>query len=383
MRPADLSASVGARAPRDADKARIAALLARARRDVDDGLLPSCQLALAHNGELIVDETYGAPADSRYVTFSVTKAFAAAIAWLLIGEGVLSDRTRIADVVPEFAAEGKAAVTVEHLLTHTAGFPRAPMRPEEGADRGRRVERMSTWRLDWTPGTQTEYHATSAYWALVEVIDRVTGSDFRRLFAERVAAPLGLPRLQLGPPPPEQGDVRPIVAVGDVEEGGATLGDHVKETGEHLLLRFNEPAVLAAGVPGAGGVGRAADVALFYQALLHDPDGLWTPDVLTDATSHVRNTLVDPLFKVAANRTLGLVVAGDDGHAVVRGFGRSASPYAFGAQGVGGQIAWADPATGLSFCYLTNGLDADVVASFTRSAKIAGLAGRCAAGTHG
>jgi CubicO group peptidase (beta-lactamase class C family) len=62
----------------------------------------------------------------------------------------------------------------------------------------------------------------------------------------------------------------------------------------------------------------------------------------------------------------------------VRGFGRGNSARAFGAQGVGGQIAWADPAAGLSFCYLTNGLDADVVASFTRSAKLAGLAARCA-----
>jgi CubicO group peptidase (beta-lactamase class C family) len=44
--------------------------------------------------------------------------------------------------------------------------------------------------------------------------------------------------------------------------------------------------------------------------------------------------------------------------------------------GVGGQIAWADPDTGLSFAYLTNGIDADVVSSFTRSAKLAGLAAR-------
>lgn len=365
------------------DERALAALVARARRDVDDGVLPSCQVALAVHGELVVDETFGAPADARYVTFSVTKAFTAALAWLLIGEGALSDSTRVSDVVPEFAANGKGAVTIEHLLTHTAGFPRAPMRPEEGADRTQRVERMSTWRIDWPPGTQTEYHATSAYWALVEVIDRITGADFRALFTERVATPLGLSRLRLGAPPDGHADVVPVVAVGEVEDGGASLGDHVKETGEEFLLRFNEPAVLAAGVPGAGAVGSAADVAMFYQALMHNPGDLWSADVLADATSRVRNTLVDPLFKVAANRTLGLVVAGDDGHAVVRGFGRSVSARAFGAQGVGGQIAWADPDTGLSFSYLTNGLDADVVASFTRSAKIAGLAGRCAAGVDG
>lgn len=354
------------------------ALVARSRRDVDDGLLPSCQIALAQHGELVVEETFGAPADARYVTFSVTKAFTAALAWLLIGDGLLRDTTAVCDVVPEFATEGKTGVTVEHLLTHTGGFPRAPMRPEEGADRARRVERFATWRLDWPPGTRTEYHATSAYWVLVEIVDRLTGSDFRRVFADRIATPLGLPGLALGAPVGAQQGIPPIVAVGEVADGGKSLGDHVKETEERFLLRFNEPDVIAAGVPGAGAVGRASDVAMFYQALLRNPDGLWRPDVLEDATGRIRVALVDPLFNVAANRTLGLVVAGDDGHAAVRGFGRSVGPRAFGAQGVGGQIAWADPDTGVSFCYLTNGLDADVVAAFTRSAKIAGLAGRCA-----
>ena len=353
---------------------QFSALVGRARRDVDEGLLPSCQLAVGYDGELVLDETFGAPPQSRYVTFSVTKAFTGALAWQLIGEGLLSDQTRVADVVPEFAGNGKQDVTVEHLLTHTAGFPRAPMRPEEGADRVARVERMATWRLDWAPGTQTEYHATSAYWALVEVIDRVTGSDFRSEFGARVAAPLGLTGLTIGG---SVDGVEPIVAVGDAGDG-ATLGDHVKETGEQFLLRFNEPEVLAAGVPGAGGIARAADVALLYQQLLHNKAGIWRDDVLTDATGNVRNTLVDPLFRVPANRTLGLVVAGDDGSELSRGFGRGNSPRSFGAQGVGGQIAWADPATGLSFCYLTNGLDADVVGSFTRSAKIAGLAARVA-----
>jgi CubicO group peptidase (beta-lactamase class C family) len=81
---------------------------------------------------------------------------------------------------------------------------------------------------------------------------------------------------------------------------------------------------------------------------------------------------------VPANRSLGLVVAGDDGNSISRGFGRSVGPRTFGAMGVGGQIAWADPDSGLSFGYVTNGLDVDVVGSFMRSAKIAGLAARAA-----
>jgi CubicO group peptidase (beta-lactamase class C family) len=365
-------------APARLDPSVVDAVVARSRRDVDDGLLPSCQLALAIDGELVVNETFGASADARYVTFSVTKAFSAALAWLLIGEGMLTDATRVADVVPEFGANGKQDVTLEHLLTHTAGFARAPMRPEEGADRALRVKRLASWTLDWTPGTRTEYHATSAYWALVEMVDRATGGDFRTVFAERIAGPLGVPGLTLGAPIGQQGGVLALEAVGDEAAAGESLGARVKETGEAFLLRFNEPEVMAAGVPGAGAVASAADVALFYQALLHNPGDLWSADVLNDATGTVRNTFVDPLFGVPANRTLGLVVAGADGNGLVRGFGRTAGPRTFGAMGVGGQIAWADPDTGLSFSYLTNGLDVDVVGSFTRSAKIAGLAARAA-----
>jgi CubicO group peptidase (beta-lactamase class C family) len=357
------------------DPAAIDALLARARRDVDDGVLPAVQLALGYQGELVAFETYGAPAGSRFVTFSVTKAFSGGLAWLLMSDGSLRDSMRVAEVVPWFADNGKSAVTVEHLLTHTAGFPRAPMRPEEGVDREQRRERLASWRLDWEPGTQTEYHPTSAYWALAEVIDELTSSDFRRVFADRIAAPLGIPGLTFG----TTDEVVTVESVGAVAEGGETYGDRVKETGEGFLLRFNEPAVLASGVPGAGAIGTAADVATYYQALLHNPDELWDPAVLADATTNVRNTLTDPLFDCTANRTLGLVVAGDDDKAPVRGFGAHTGPRAFGALGVGGQIAWADPDSGLSFSYLTSGLDADIIASFVRSAKIAGLAARCTA----
>jgi CubicO group peptidase (beta-lactamase class C family) len=361
--------------------AAVDALIARSRRDVDDGTLPSCQIALARGGELIACETFGAPADARYVTFSVTKAFSASLAWLMIGAGLVRDSTRVADVIPEFAANGKQGVTIEHLLTHTAGFPRAPMRPEEGADRACRVARLESWRLDWEPGSRTEYHATSAYWALAEVIDRVSGTDFRDLFAARIAGPLGVPGLTMGATQQISGSVVPIEVVG-VAALGNSLGDKLGETSENFLLRFNEPAVLAAGVPGAGAVGTAADVALFYQGLLHNPAEIWRPDILADGVGRVRNTLVDPLFNVPVNRTLGLVVAGDDGQSLMRGFGSSVGPRTFGAMGVGGQIAWADPDSGLSFSYLTNGLDADVVGAFKRAAKIAGLAGRAVVPTQ-
>src|SRR3954470_20124746 len=92
---------------------RLAALLGRATREVDAGRLPSCQLAVAREGELLHVATLGAATDdSRYLTFSVTKALVAAAVWVAIGDGVLKPQTRVCEHVPAFARTGFDAVTL-------------------------------------------------------------------------------------------------------------------------------------------------------------------------------------------------------------------------------------------------------------------------------
>src|SRR5688500_14782490 len=113
----------------------IAALAARARREVDVGLLPACQWALARDGEVIAGETVGdVPAgdDSRFVIYSATKAVVASAIWQLLAEGSLRLEDRVADHIPEFATNGKEVVTVEQVLLHTSGFPHAPLHPQIG-----------------------------------------------------------------------------------------------------------------------------------------------------------------------------------------------------------------------------------------------------------
>jgi CubicO group peptidase (beta-lactamase class C family) len=61
----------------------------------------------------------------------------------------------------------------------------------------------------------------------------------------------------------------------------------------------------------------------------------------------------------------------------MRAFGRTVSPRAFGHAGAGGQLAWADPESGLSLCYLTNGLDRNPLREGKRGVAIASLAGLC------
>ena len=113
--------------------------------------------------------------------------------------------------------------------------------------------------------------------------------------------------------------------------------------------------------------------------MLANPGGLWDPDVLRLGTAEILCDLDEPLMGIPANRSLGLAIAGDDGHAALRGFGRTVSGAAFGHMGAGGQIAWVDPATGISFAYLTDGLDAFVPNQWKRLAALSNRAGALAA----
>ena len=264
-------------------------LLALARTDVDNGRLPACQLAVAKDGELVVFETFGdATNDTRFCVFSCTKPIVASAVWLLLGEGRLALDGKIAEYIPEFATNGKDVVTLEQVLLHTSGFPLAPITPLEGATAEGRAKRFEEWRLDWEPGSRFEYHATSAHYVLIDLIQRIEGRDFREVIEDRVTTPLGLPRL-LGLDLDDQDDIADLVVM---EPGG--LGSDAT-----ILAGLTSPEVVRAGVPGGGGVMTAASLALFYQGLLHNPGGIWDADTLGDVTTNVRCVLPEPMFNLA------------------------------------------------------------------------------------
>ncbi|MHB1139183.1 MAG: serine hydrolase, partial [Microthrixaceae bacterium] len=101
----------------------------RARLDVEHeaGRMPAAQFALARDGAVVLSGHVGAATDdTRFALFSCTKALIAGVAWQLIGEGSLRTDTRAIELIPGFGTEGRtpewmAAVTLEHLLTHTSG----------------------------------------------------------------------------------------------------------------------------------------------------------------------------------------------------------------------------------------------------------------------
>ena len=358
----------------DADK--LAAVVQRVRKEVDEGLLPSAQIAVARQGRLALFETFGdATNDDLYCVFSSTKAITSAAAWLLIEAGELSVDEIVADIVPEFGTNGKDVVTVAQLFLHSAGFPSAPFRPTDWLDRDRRLGRFSQWRLNWEPGSRFEYHPSSSMWVVAEIIERRTGRDFTEFVRTEIAQPLGLDDMYVGLPAAANAQVAnaqvanarvaELVHCGEpmTSEDYARLGipePPVTEVTEDAILSFNRPDVRAVGVPGGGGIMSAAELALFYQGLIHGGSfgrrRVWRDETLEMARTVRSGDLRDPLSGVPVNRALGIVVAGDELRNF-RGFAHTNSPLAFGHGGAGGQIAWGDPVTGISIGYCTNGHD--------------------------
>ncbi|MEV0555162.1 serine hydrolase domain-containing protein [Streptomyces sp. NPDC050597] len=379
-------------------KRPLAVIRERIQAAVDEGVWPAAQFAVARHNETVAFESFGdARETDRFCLFSATKPIVASLVWQLLGEDLISLETRVAEVWPEFGVHGKDVVTVEQVLLHTCGFPNAAIEPEAVVTRKGRTARMADWWLEWQPGSRYEYHSLAAHWVLAEVVQRVTGQDYREALRARVLDPLALEQLELGVPKEQQGGLKPVTATGkhpiETLEAltGCRLDEAVQDANESAVLALaNDPELIAMGAPGGGAFSDAASVALFYQELMWNSTELWRPDVLADATGHIRNTFPDPgRVGASANRSIGLVIAGPDDGAVLRvpsreapipmrPFGGCTSPRGFGHGGTGGQSAWADPETGLSFCLLTSGLNRDVLADHERHILIESLVSRWA-----
>ncbi len=380
------------------DPTKVEELFKRAEREVTEGLLPSCQIAIARNGRIGAMRTIGravqggvekpATDETLYCVFSCTKAIISSAIWILMGDGKLEISERAADIVPEFGSNGKEPITVEQLLLHVGGFPNAPFPQPDWTSHEKMLERFKSWRLEFPVGQRFIYHATSAFWVLGEIIERRSGLNFRDFVRDQIAQPLGLPELRLGIPRTEHGRVADLVYVGqaltpeDYKKMGVPMPP-VTEVTEDAILGFNSAVVRESGVPGGGGIMTAADLALFYQGLLHNPPvaggkPIWEPATLKEATRPRSGDYFDPIFKYKCNRALGVVVAGDDGMANYRGFGKTNSPVAFGHGGAGGQIGWGDPVTGISLGYCTNGFDRNDIRQGRRGVALSSMAAVCA-----
>ncbi|MFN8517568.1 MAG: serine hydrolase domain-containing protein, partial [Chloroflexia bacterium] len=144
--------------------------------------------------------------------WSTTKTVTNLAALMLIDRGLLDPHAPVANYWPEFAANGKEAVLVRHILSHTSGVSgwEGPF-PIEGmydwADATARLAAQAPW---WTPGTASGYHALNQGHLVGEVVRRVTGKSLKSFVAEEIAGPLGSD-FQIGAVEADWGRISPVI----------------------------------------------------------------------------------------------------------------------------------------------------------------------------
>jgi CubicO group peptidase (beta-lactamase class C family) len=314
---------------------------------IAEGRYPGAQIALARNGKLALFRTYGnarteggtvpATNESLFLLFSQTKVLTSAAVWTLIEEGKLSFMDKVADHLPEFAARGKADITMQQVMTHQGGFPSGDVTQASWTDHALMRAQVCDFSLDWTPGSRLQYHPRAAHLVQAMVIESITGKDYRDVIRERVVEPLGLGNdIFVGVPEAQQNRCADTYAA---------------------EKRDNSAAFRAAGLPSGGGFATARGMAAFYQTLGHSGRlgnvRLFSPRLISYVSrSHTGESPDHAMTGIPMHRGLGPHVRGESD--AIRGLGTIGAPVTFGHGGAGTSYSWADPSSGVSFTYLSN-----------------------------
>lgn len=318
------------------------------RNHIEAGHYSGAQIALARYGQLALTRSYGKISEDKsspdvndrtlFGMFSQTKVFTSATVWTLVEEGKLSFMDRIADHLPEFAARGKADITLHQVMTHTGGFPSSNVSEAAWTDHKLMRKEVCDFSLEWTPGTRLQYHPRGAHLVQGMLIEAVTGKNYRDAIRERIMAPLGI-----------ADDV--YIGVLPEEDGRCVM------IGSDTDPRDNRREVRVAGLPGGGGFGTARGIAAFYQMLLNKGtlkgERILSPRLVAYVTrNHTAEMKDAAMSDIPMHRGLGPHVRGEAD--AIRGLGTIGSPVTYGHGGAGSSYSWGDPLTGVSFSYMTN-----------------------------
>jgi CubicO group peptidase (beta-lactamase class C family) len=355
---------------------RIEKALAHARRLGEVGV----QVAAFLGGQLIVDCWTGCadPAgdgrlvddETLFTTFSVTKGVTATALARLVEQGALSYDTLVVEVWPQYGQAGKAATTIEDVLSHRAGIPAMPpgLTPEMMCDWSYMVGALERAVPVFAPGTTNAYHTLNWGWLVGEIIQRADPKR-RRLdvfVREELLAPLGITNIYLGAPDEVLWRVAPVLVSAPRLPGANPLTEAASPVSVGPGTIYNRRDVRQAIIPGAGGIMTARSAARLFAMIAMGGE--------LDGVRLLSTDLVDsfPLPRPDAegvDETLqGTVLVGRRGYWLggpppsgypAAGHGRRTicSP------GAGGSVAWADLDTGLSVAIFHNMMHQSQMAS--------------------
>lgn len=330
---------------------------------VDRDVTPTLVVLVARRGIIVLHEAYGRlgpepdapplPRDALYPLASISKPITATAAMLLVEEGLLSLNRPVAEYIPEFSGEGKRAVMVHHLLTHTSGlrdedldtYARAKKGsvaiPPVDATQHPLVHEELFLRYDaplWkAPGAEMSY-CSFGYDVLGEIVRRVSGRPLADFAHERIFEPLGMTDTSYTLPAAKQGRV-------------------VRRSPDAPAANVDSPAHQQTPWGSAGAFSTALDLAIFGQMFLnggcYGEARILSPATVAEMT---RNQIpgisaryfFDQIFPEASWGYGWDILAHKKGQL----YPSLNSPAAFEHPGAGGACLWIDPGFDLVIAYM-------------------------------
>ncbi len=345
---------------------------------LDRGTDVGASVAVLVGGEPVVD-IWGGFADEARTTpwerdtitnvWSTTKTMTFVCALMLADRGQLDFHAPVANYWPEFAAGGKEAVEVRHLMGHTAGLPgwTEPLRSEELADWDRCTSLLAAQEPWWEPGTASGYHAVTQGYLIGEVVRRITGRSIGTFFADEVAGPLGAD-FHIGLP--EEEDRRVSLVIPPPAIDLAAL-----QPTEYALRALANPPMDAwlshqdwwrrAEIPAANGHGNARSVAT-VQSVIAGRGAARGTRLLAEEGCR-------PIFEEQANGT-DLVLGTPIRFCLGYGLGIELVPLGRAAcywGGYGGSIVVIDQETDLTVAYVMNRMESGLVGDLRGASLVA------------
>src|SRR5215212_1289491 len=164
-------------------------------------LHPGAALAVYRQGRLVLDLAAGyadaqrgepVRPDTLFLLFSSTKPLASVALWQQIERGAAALDDPVAAHWPAFARNGKAGVTLRHVLSHRGGFPLTPptLTPEHWGDWTWAVRTIEAMPLSHEPGTVSAYHHLTQQWVCAELVHRLDGRAYGDYLRAEITGPL-------------------------------------------------------------------------------------------------------------------------------------------------------------------------------------------------
>ncbi|RTE75506.1 hypothetical protein BHE90_010021 [Fusarium euwallaceae] len=300
-----------------------------------------------------------------FPVFSTTKGITALAVHIQAEKGLLRLDDPISKHWPEFAANGKEAITVKQALSHRSGIPQMPedVTPELMADWEWMTNRIANYTPIFPPGESNAYHVLVYGWLLGEIVRRTDPErrPFGQFVKQEIFERLGVDKgIFYGVPDSELERVATLY--------GKNQESIVDKYNVNPLPVFPGPrqhnlrSMLQAVDPGAGAVTNSASLARIFSMLAEggELDGvrILSPErVKTFSTPREGVHDIDEIFT-------GPVPFGAYGF-WVRQEGMS-DPLVgdhdniIYSPGAGGSIVWADLRDRLSVAIVNNHMDAGV-----------------------